>query len=319
MRGAAAIAAALAAAPVSAAPPELTPPLDCDLGAVCYIQQYVDRDPGAGARDFTCGPLANDGHKGTDFALPSLAAMTAGVDVVAAAPGVVTGVRDGMADIALDDPEARPLDGRDCGNGLVIDHGAGWETQYCHLMRDSLAVAAGDTVERGDRLGRVGLSGATTYPHVHLSVRHDGETVDPFAPGTDECGTGAGTLWRVAPDYAPGGLIAAGFHDGLPEFDEVEAGTAAIAPIAADAPALVVWGYAFGGREGDEMALRIEGPEGFALSETQTIEKSQPQLFRAVGRRAPASGLPRGRYEGQVSLSRDGAEIDARRVSVTVE
>lgn len=67
----------------------LIPPIDCDIVSDCHIQQYVDRDPGPGWRDFTCGGLAYDGHKGTDFALPSLARMTEGVDVLAAAPGTV--------------------------------------------------------------------------------------------------------------------------------------------------------------------------------------------------------------------------------------
>ena len=78
----------------------LNPPLACDLATTCFIQNYMDRDPGPGAADFTCHLLSYDGHSGTDFALPGMAMMAAGVDVIAAAPGTVTGVRDGMADQA---------------------------------------------------------------------------------------------------------------------------------------------------------------------------------------------------------------------------
>ena len=84
------------------AQPHLALPLDCTLGESCFIQNYVDDDPGPGAADFTCGALTYDGHKGTDFALTSIAAMEAGVTVRAAAPGVVRGVRDGMPDTGLD-------------------------------------------------------------------------------------------------------------------------------------------------------------------------------------------------------------------------
>ena len=35
--------------------PRLAFPVACVLGETCYIQQYMDRDPGPGARDFTCG------------------------------------------------------------------------------------------------------------------------------------------------------------------------------------------------------------------------------------------------------------------------
>ena len=78
--------------------PRLALPIDCIPGRTCHIQNYTDADPGSGARDFTCGPLTYDSHKGTDFALPDLALMRAGVTVRAAAPGRVTGLRDGMAD-----------------------------------------------------------------------------------------------------------------------------------------------------------------------------------------------------------------------------
>ena len=128
--------------------PRLGLPADCTLGQTCFIQQYPDADPGPAAQDFMCEGLSYDGHKGTDFGLPSLAAMDAGVTVIAAAPGIVRGVRDEMAD-RLYSPQDDTLSGRDCGNGAVIDHGGGWETQYCHLAQGSLTVASGDVVERG--------------------------------------------------------------------------------------------------------------------------------------------------------------------------
>ena len=62
----------------------LTFPIDCTLDDICFIQQFVDHDPTAGVHDFTCGALSYDGHKGTDFALPSRAAQRAGVNVLAA-------------------------------------------------------------------------------------------------------------------------------------------------------------------------------------------------------------------------------------------
>ena len=79
----------LGSASLAAAEPfSLDFPVDCTLGETCYIQQYVDHDPGPGARDFTCQGLSYDGHKGTDIALPTLAAMAQGVRVRAAAPGI---------------------------------------------------------------------------------------------------------------------------------------------------------------------------------------------------------------------------------------
>ncbi|MEM7521208.1 MAG: M23 family peptidase, partial [Pseudomonadota bacterium] len=95
-------------------------PVDCTLGQDCYIQQYMDRDEGPGVSDYRCRGLSYDGHKGTDFALPTLEAMHEGVNVLAAADGRVRGFRDGMADRLYSDETAAEIEGRECGNGVVL-------------------------------------------------------------------------------------------------------------------------------------------------------------------------------------------------------
>ena len=308
------------AAPAAARDPVLGLPLDCTLGKTCFIQQFTDADPGPGAADFTCGPLSYDGHKGTDFALPSLDAMTAGVDVFPAAPGTVTGVRDGMPDQLQNTENPPDVSDRECGNGLVISHGSGWETQYCHLKRHSVTVRKGQSVGTDTVIGKVGLSGQTEFPHLHLSVRRHGQVVDPFnATGNIACGqTPEQSLWRDTPAYRPGGLIAAGFAPDVPSYDAVRAGTAAAAALEADGSALVIWAYAFGGKAGDELLLEIGGPDGAVLSETVTLERAQAQFFRAVGRRNPPGGWPTGDYLGLIRLIRDGVELESMATEVTV-
>ena len=147
------------AAPVVASDLVLQLPIDCELQKTCHIQHLVDRDPGQKVSDFRCGGLSYDGHKGTDFALPSFEAMRRGVDVLAAAPGVVTALRDGMPDAIFSSNTAGEIAGRECGNGVVIRHDGGWETQYCHLQKGSVAVSKGDQVVAGMALGKVGLRG----------------------------------------------------------------------------------------------------------------------------------------------------------------
>ena len=290
--------------------PRLGLPADCTLGQTCFIQQYPDADPGPAAQDFMCEGLSYDGHKGTDFGLPSLAAMDAGVTVIAAAPGIVRGVRDEMAD-RLYSPQDDTLSGRDCGNGAVIDHGGGWETQYCHLAQGSLTVASGDVVERGAPLGRIGLSGRTQFPHVHLSLRKDGVPVDPFRPQGGCGGPGTESLWIDAPAYQPGGLLSAGLSVTVPEYDAVKAGTAALDALAQEAPSLVAWGYGFGARVGDVMRLTILGPDGKTVFEHEALlSKPQAQYFRAAGKRARALWPP-GSYVARAELIRDGTLIDA--------
>lgn len=291
---------------------ELAWPVACQLGETCYIQQYLDHDPGPGAQDFTCGPLSYDAHDGTDIALANRAAMEAGVDVLAAAPGTVRGLRDGVADFAP------VVEGRECGNGVLIDHGQGWVTQYCHLRQGSVAVQVGQRVAAGDRLGQIGQSGLAEFPHLHLSVRQDDVEIDPFAPGAAGCGAPpADDLWAVTPAYQPGGLLAAGFSTAVPEFDTIRAGLAT-EPLPADAPGLVLWGHLFGARAGDALVFTITGPEGPFLAETVTVDRSQAQSFRALGKRRSTAAWPAGTYQGSISLMRDGKRVDMIEANVSV-
>lgn len=307
----------LTLAPAQAGTFELALPLDCSLGEDCFIQQYLDQDPGSGAADFTCGPLSYDGHSGTDFALTSDAAMAEGVDVLAAAPGVVQGVRDEMPDIRTSDPAAPPLNGKDCGNGLVIAHDGGWETQYCHMKLGSLRVAPGDEVTTGQMLGEVGLSGNTEFPHLHLSVRRNGAEVDPFQPdsSTSCSDPESSTLWATPIPYTPGGIIALGLAPDVPEYSAIKAGLPDPG-LTTSAPALVLWAYYFGNRAGDQLAITLTGPDGVVFTETFALERTQAQAFRATGRRASGS-WPSGSYTGEAALIRDGTVID-QAVIVTI-
>ena len=68
--------------------------------------------------------------------------------------------------------------------GIILR--AGISSAYLHLSEQSVAV--GDTVSRGQVIGRVGATGRVTGPHLHLIVRYGSITVDPmslFAPGGD--------------------------------------------------------------------------------------------------------------------------------------
>jgi len=318
----AAIVAFLIAPAVSATAGEfvLSQPIDCVIGESCHIQQYVDHQPGPDAQDFMCNALTYDGHKGTDFGLPSTKAMTDGVRVLAAADGRVIARRDGMSDAGLTPATESQIDGRECGNGVVLGHGDGWETQYCHMKQGSVRVTVGQSVTAGEALGLVGLSGKTEFPHVHLSVRRDGAVIDPFAPDMpDTCGASISTpLWKEALPYQPGGLLAVGFADDVPTYDSIKDGAAAQDTVTATTAGIVLWGYAFGGRRGDIMRLAIEGPAGRLIDQQVTLENARAQFFRAAGKRLTSDEWPLGGYTGRVELWRGDRIIDRRTVALKV-
>jgi len=62
------------------------------------------------------------------------------------------------------------------GNFIVLKHGY-YQTLYAHLS--SFSVAAGETVRQGQEIGRVGISGRTTGPHLHFAVFYRGEPINP--------------------------------------------------------------------------------------------------------------------------------------------
>ena len=66
------------------------------------------------------------------------------------------------------------------GNMIIIDHGNGVASLYAHMRSGSLMVSAGQTVSRGQSIGRVGTTGLSTGPHMHFETRVNGTPVDPM-------------------------------------------------------------------------------------------------------------------------------------------
>lgn len=312
-----------APAPQLPPPPRLELPLACDFGKECFIQQYPDHDTGPGAKDFRCGTLSYDTHNGTDFRLTSVAAQRRGVGVITAAPGTVRAIRNDMDDRLLPKGQAK-LDakGRECGNGVLIAHEGGWESQYCHMAKGSIAVSPGQQVKAGEALGRVGLSGNTEFPHLHLALRHQGRPVDPFAPklADNTCGEGGGTpLWSAAAiarlPYRAGQIINAGFGSGPVTESAID--EEAVTPPDASAPAATFYARFIGVQAGDTIRLTLRAPDGTtAASHEKAIEKPMAVWFSFVGRRAPPRGWAKGAWRGEAELLRGGQPVARREASI---
>ncbi len=95
-------------------------------------------------------------HNGIDIAAPL------GTPVLAPADGVVAATGDYFFN----------------GRTVFLDHGQGLITMYNHL--DRIAVAPGEKVARGTRLGDVGATGRVTGPHLHWAVSLNNVRVDPL-------------------------------------------------------------------------------------------------------------------------------------------
>ena len=89
--------------------------------------------------------------------------------VLSPADGVIRRAVDGEPEAALDAPRWG-LAG--LGNHVVIEVAANEFLFIGHLRRDTVAVHVGDRVTRGQQLGRVGNSGNSSEPHVHLHLQN---------------------------------------------------------------------------------------------------------------------------------------------------
>lgn len=80
-----------------------------------------------------------------------------------------------------------------CGTKVVIQSGE-WEHIYCHMMgkvkiidghlymsdpQGEIKIKEGQEIEAGTRIGRIGMTGRTTGPHLHWGLKHKNEFVDP--------------------------------------------------------------------------------------------------------------------------------------------
>ncbi len=293
-------------------------PLDCSGAELCVVQNYYDRDSSNRAVDYTCGPLSYDKHTGTDIRV-SYADMERGVPVLAAADGVVRAVRDGEPEGEISLRGKAGIKDREAGNAVVLTHENGYETQYSHLKKGSIAVRPGQQIKAGQLLGLVGLSGGTEFPHLEISVRYRGLAVDPFMGlvAAYGCGTSREPLWSPAAlgspvlAYKAGGLVDAGFLSAPPR-DAIgllrHAGW--IAGSAGDPQALVFGAAAFGLRRGDVWTLRLLGPDRAVLAESRTLQEAdQAQVMRYVGCKRKGAWPP-GRYTGELRIERPSSGRD---------
>ena len=204
-------------------------PIKCQPGVSCFFQNYVDHEVSDKVRDYRCGGRSYDGHDGTDIRIRNLEIQRQGVEVLAAAPGRVIGGRNDMEDVSIRAAGKAAIAGKECGNGVLIEHAGGWRTQYCHMAKGSVRVKPGDQLTTGQPIGLVGLSGDTEFFHLHFTVRYRGKAVDPFAFGAPENSCGGGrSLWAASlgeqMQYRPREIIDYGFAGIAPTMELIESG-----------------------------------------------------------------------------------------------
>jgi len=132
---------------------------DVKLASIPAIQPVSNKDlsriaSGFGMRIHPIYGIAKM-HYGLDFTAPQ------GTPIYATGNGVIATAGPGSG----------------TGNHVIINHGYGYETEYMHMVR--IKVRNGQRVKRGEIIGWVGSTGASTGPHCHYEVHVNGTPVDP--------------------------------------------------------------------------------------------------------------------------------------------
>jgi len=117
-------------------------PVDGQLGSPFGLRRYFNGEP-------------RRPHSGLDIAAPEGALIRSPAD------GVVVNTGDYFFN----------------GNSVFVDHGQGLVTMFCHLS--DIDVQPGSIVKQGDVLGKVGMTGRVTGPHLHWSVSLNNTRVEP--------------------------------------------------------------------------------------------------------------------------------------------
>jgi hypothetical protein len=322
----AALASAVSPSDVSAQQ-RLSLPVACELGRECFLQHHFDTLASAGVRDHACGAASYDGHDGVDFRVLSAEAAKGRVSVIAAAEGRVLAVRDGEPDqFAKEHGGLSSVRGKECGNGLVIDHGGGLSTQYCHLLSGSVAVAKGQRVQRGTPLGAIGYSGLADFAHLHLTVRVKGQKVDPFTGRAARAGGGACRpssggaegLWTAeaakALAYRPAEILQTGLTSAPIVLRQLEHDHDGYEKPGPRSTTLLLFARIMNVDAGDVLTMTVTGPGDFKVESRSRIERHHQVYVGFAGKRRQAAPWAEGVYVGLIGLERGGKLIESRRV-----
>ena len=277
---------------------------------------YVDVDGQDGTvQDFKCGPKTYDGHKGTDFALSSVVQMNKGVDVLAAAEGRVLRFRDGESDRLKTTEEVKAIEEqqKECGNGILIDHGNGLQSIYCHLKEGSVVVKRKEKVKAGQKIAQVGQSGVAEFPHLHFGVMWEGGVVDPYtgALNTDGCNQMEERMWHAGLplSYEPFVIFDGGFRSKSPDFEAIKRGEENPTTIELNSAAFVFWAGFYNVEAGDKVYLKVTDPDGVLfVDREEVLEKNRARQYYYTGRKIGRVKLKPGVYLGHARVVRPAAD-----------
>ncbi len=297
-------------------------PLACSVGRDCFIAAYPDVTAGTDPTkpvDHRCGNRTLPGLAETQIVFKDWNAGLADQAVYPVAVGKVTQV---VADFVDGDMQTV---NHACGNLVMVDHG-GWESTYCHLRQNSVAVKAGQSVSGQDVLGLVGQSGTVVEPMLALQITRDGQAYDPFlsqaihkaVPCNKQAAKGD---WAEDIHYLDATIISDGFAPRVVNHLEVKANAQLSArDLTSHSPYLVGWARVQHVMAGDEESFTLMSPTGQKVEErVQKLPGASEDYLSFVFVKAGKEGLAAGDWSSHYQLKRSGRIILQKNNSIHLE
>lgn len=299
-------------------------PVKCTINKDCWLVNYVDDDFSTNWHDYTGGRETYEGHTGTDIAIKDISKMKQGVDVIAAASGIVVTTRDGVPDKNALSQNINQLKKIGCGNRVAIKNSGGFITDYCHMKNGSIKVKKGDFVTTGQTLGQIGMSGLSEMPHLHINVQKDNQFYDPFT-GLERYTKGPkNPLWAPSVlqqlSYKPTIVYNAGVSDEPPKLLDIRNDKYKNYRLNFFSNMIIVWLDMFHVETGDTIDIIVKNQDGATFIQQHVIvAKSNAKKLLYVGKKKPTGGFKKGTYNVQITYKIPNTNIcDNKSFSFTI-
>jgi murein DD-endopeptidase MepM/ murein hydrolase activator NlpD len=299
-------------------------PLNCKYGENCYIQNYVDLNLTQSHQDYKCGFLSYNKHKGTDFRLIDFSHMKQNISVFASKSGTIKSTRNNQEEFIYFNDKTKLEKGKECGNGVVISHENGFESQYCHMQKNSIKASPGDKIKQGDIIGYVGMSGKTEFPHLHISFRKNGKTIDPFTgefqdQQTLNCQnlTTQKSLWnfdtKTKLKYINTAILDFNITDKIPNRKDTRYGKFKENQLNQNSKYLILWANLMGIKKADKIHFNIKDKAGnIVFQNTQTMKKNYAEYFLYTGKKLKSLNLKKDIYSATIKIKRNNKIIKTK-------
>lgn len=288
-------------------------PIECKFGEDCFLLNQVEK--------VECAQLPFSTKDGVIFIAKHDALVRDGIKILASQDGRVKAVRSNV-----DDQDKSTVGIAPCGNGLIITHANGYETQYCYLRKDSIKLKKGDKVKEGQELGLMGMSGNINYPALLFTLKQKNKHIDPFTNNhaSKDCGYNSDkSLWNSEAIKAmihSGTIITNyGFTTEEPEIAKARNGDYNIMTIAGNTNIIGYFIDLIGVYEGDLIFIEMLSPDGYKIvSYQKKFVDFNPRAFAHIVYKNQSQKLNEGEYKISFKLLRQGSIIIEKQDSLKI-